>query len=100
MTPTECLNSESAQADKQRLAGPERQLYKPPPYPYRGIGGVWLSLVEHLVRDEGVVGSNPITPTNIFPIYSLIRSRDRQPSNRTPMVAAHQYEYTALRYII
>jgi hypothetical protein len=28
----------------------------------QGIG-VWLSLVEHLVRDEGVVGSNPITPT-------------------------------------
>jgi hypothetical protein len=31
--------------------------------------GVWLSLVEHLVRDEGVVGSNPITPTN--PISAL-----------------------------
>jgi hypothetical protein len=28
---------------------------------------VWLSLVEHLVRDEGVVGSNPITPTNFLP---------------------------------
>jgi hypothetical protein len=26
--------------------------------------GVWLSLVEHLVRDEGVAGSNPATPTN------------------------------------
>ena len=25
--------------------------------------GVWLSLVEHLVRDEGVAGSNPATPT-------------------------------------
>jgi hypothetical protein len=25
---------------------------------------VWLSLVEHLVRDEGVAGSNPATPTN------------------------------------
>ena len=31
-----------------------------------GIGGVWLSLVEHLVRDEGVAGSNPATPTNLF----------------------------------
>ena len=30
----------------------------------RALVGVWLSLVEHLVRDEGVVGSNPITPTN------------------------------------
>src|SRR5580692_9680880 len=28
--------------------------------------GVWLSLVEHLVRDEGVAGSNPATPTNLF----------------------------------
>ena len=27
---------------------------------------MWLSLVEHLVRDEGVAGSNPATPTN-FP---------------------------------
>src|SRR6266849_4941133 len=28
--------------------------------------GVWLSLVEHLVRDEGVAGSNPATPTKQF----------------------------------
>ena len=27
--------------------------------------GVWRSLVAHLVRDEGVAGSNPATPTNI-----------------------------------
>ena len=27
------------------------------------VGG-WLSLVEHYVRDVGVVGSNPATPTN------------------------------------
>ena len=26
---------------------------------------MWLSLVEHLVRDEGVAGSNPATPTSI-----------------------------------
>ena len=25
--------------------------------------GVWRSLVAHLVRDEGVAGSNPATPT-------------------------------------
>jgi hypothetical protein len=30
----------------------------------RAIVGAWLSLVEHLVRDEGVVGSNPIAPTS------------------------------------
>src|SRR5262249_15188808 len=29
-----------------------------------GAVGVWLSLVEHLVRDEGVAGSNPATPTS------------------------------------
>ena len=28
--------------------------------------GVWRSLVAHLVRDEGVAGSNPATPTNFF----------------------------------
>src|SRR6266849_6264936 len=26
--------------------------------------GEWLSLVEHLVRDQGVGGSNPLAPTN------------------------------------
>ena len=25
--------------------------------------GAWLSLVEHLVRDQGVAGSNPVAPT-------------------------------------
>src|SRR5438128_233302 len=33
--------------------------------------GEWLSLVEHLVRDQGVGGSNPLSPTNLFPIASL-----------------------------
>jgi hypothetical protein len=28
--------------------------------------GEWLSLVEHLVRDQGVGGSNPLSPTIIF----------------------------------
>ncbi len=37
----------------------------------RIIVGEWLSLVEHLVRDQGVGGSNPLSPTNIFkPINS------------------------------
>jgi hypothetical protein len=28
--------------------------------------GEWLSLVEHLVRDQGVGGSNPLSPTIIL----------------------------------
>jgi hypothetical protein len=28
--------------------------------------GEWLSLVEHLVRDQGVGGSNPLSPTIEF----------------------------------
>ena len=32
----------------------------------RGAVGEWLSLVEHLVRDQGVGGSNPLSPTNLF----------------------------------
>ncbi len=35
-----------------------RQLHKR----FSGIGK-WLSLVEHLVRDQGVAGSNPVFPT-------------------------------------
>ncbi len=27
------------------------------------VVGEWLSLVEHLVRDQGVGGSNPLSPT-------------------------------------
>jgi hypothetical protein len=29
----------------------------------RSAVGEWLSLVEHLVRDQGVGGSNPLSPT-------------------------------------
>lgn len=39
--------------------------------------GAWLSPVEHLVRDEGVGGSNPLTPTSesaeVATMYSEIR---------------------------
>jgi hypothetical protein len=31
--------------------------------------GEWLSLVEHLVRDQGVGGSNPLSPTNYIPPF-------------------------------
>jgi hypothetical protein len=33
--------------------------------------GAWLSLVEHLVRDEGVGGSNPLAPTKYNKIKDL-----------------------------
>ena len=32
--------------------------------------GEWLSLVEHLVRDQGVGGSNPLSPTNCFQLLT------------------------------
>src|SRR3954452_10208904 len=45
-----------------RLATQKPLLYKAP-----SKVGVWLSLVEHRVRDAGVAGSNPATPTISFP---------------------------------
>ena len=33
------------------------------PVAARNLVGEWLSLVEHLVRDQGVGGSNPLSPT-------------------------------------
>src|ERR1700722_18069629 len=34
--------------------------------------GEWLSLVEHLVRDQGVGGSNPLSPTNFSLAFSIV----------------------------
>jgi hypothetical protein len=34
--------------------------------------GEWLSLVEHLVRDQGVGGSNPLSPTNLSLAHSVV----------------------------
>ena len=45
-----------------RLAAAIPLLYKAP-----STVGVWLSLVEHRVRDAGVAGSNPATPTIYLP---------------------------------
>ena len=36
------------------------------PHPSIAAVGEWLSLVEHLVRDQGVGGSNPLSPTISF----------------------------------
>jgi len=69
LKPSTCLNSQCAQAHNSALQGRNGDCISRAIL-YRGIGGVWLSLVEHLVRDEGVVGSNPITPTILFPLLS------------------------------
>jgi hypothetical protein len=37
-----------------------------------GSVGEWLSLVEHLVRDQGVGGSNPLSPTNLSLALSVV----------------------------
>ena len=34
------------------------------PFCYSARLGVWRSLVAHFLREEGVGGSNPLTPTN------------------------------------
>src|ERR1700690_3156860 len=55
---TECYNFEVRQQFLRRApAFPLAPLHKV---------GEWLSLVEHLVRDQGVGGSNPLSPTNSF----------------------------------
>jgi hypothetical protein len=36
--------------------------------------GEWLSLVEHLVRDQGVGGSNPLSPTKLLIVNNLDRT--------------------------
>ena len=51
------------------LAAPKEGSYTPTPQRraasrrFENLVGVWLSLVEHRVRDAGVAGSNPATPT-------------------------------------
>ena len=54
--------------------------------------GEWLSLVEHLVRDQGVGGSNPLSPT-IFEIVRndvatelLLRAADRTGARTSQLV--------------
>jgi hypothetical protein len=49
------------------------------------VVGEWLSLVEHLVRDQGVGGSNPLSPTISFQQFT-IESRSK---NANPLVT-HQ----------
>src|SRR4051812_33039816 len=45
---------------------------------FRFVIGAWLSLVEHLVRDQGVGGSNPLAPifgfSKIQPVSEYLRN--------------------------
>ena len=45
----------------------------------RRLVGEWLSLVEHLVRDQGVGGSNPLSPTNCFQSLTILQILQIEP---------------------
>jgi hypothetical protein len=42
--------------------------------------GVWRSLVARFVRDEEVAGSNPVTPTSVFPCHVMFL-QENQPAH-------------------
>ena len=50
----------------KRIHGVKRARPRPIDVMLQPMFGEWLSLVEHLVRDQGVGGSNPLSPTIIF----------------------------------
>ena len=49
---------------RNQLTGNRPWVRIPPAPPYFGM---WLSLVEHYVRDVGAAGSNPVIPTTFLP---------------------------------
>jgi hypothetical protein len=51
--------------------------------------GEWLSLVEHLVRDQGVGGSNPLSPTIKSSV--IIRLQSREFRDGTAEIAVNCY---------
>src|SRR5258708_238924 len=55
--------------------------------------GEWLSLVEHLVRDQGVGGSNPLSPTN----FLLINNLQGIKSGMTPRASARESDFVKSR---
>ena len=61
-----------AQNRAEFACAPPRTVYSPPLFcrPKADKTGAWLSLVERLVRDQEVAGSNPVAPT-IFPNAEL-----------------------------
>jgi len=66
----------------ERNQGVKRARPRPDDTHPQPMFGEWLSLVEHLVRDQGVGGSNPLSPTN------KINNLHRFPgSPKTPMLS-------------
>jgi hypothetical protein len=64
--------------DNFRLAIWPLAAAKPRRYKPRFKVGVWLSLVEHCLREAGVGGSNPLTPTISFRVpETRTRSKER-----------------------
>ena len=58
---------ERATLKESRWVSREPRLTEESPSVKRIATGEWLSLVEHLVRDQGVAGSNPVSPIDRGP---------------------------------
>ena len=57
--------------------------------------GAWLSLVEHLVRDQGVGGSNPLAPTIKI---SGLQAFERLHLLKFEALTDYKFGHTAYRY--
>ena len=72
-----CNSSDSATLVQAHSRGQTRQA-APQRYALQPMFGEWLSLVEHLVRDQGVGGSNPLSPTILINNLHQLTSIDGQ----------------------
>ena len=66
----------------KRNQGERRTRQRPSDTLLQPMFGEWLSLVEHLLREQGVGGSNPLSPTiffnNLPPFHPATKSRCRR----------------------
>ena len=58
--------------------------------------GAWLSLVEHLVRDQGVGGSNPLAPIFLPEDSRGARVTSRDPDGSSPRPRAGRARFVAV----